>query len=79
MKKKAKATEASLPKMDDDWQSEDDMKTLMRAEEIKADSERLKKVHKRAGRHKKALTSIQDIKDAYAAKVDESNTKLKGV
>ena len=71
MKKK----EAAMPMVDDKWQAEDDLRTLMRAEEIKANPERMKAVHKLTGKHKKAIRSIEDLK---AAAADYAEDKIEG-
>lgn len=55
-------------KDDNDYETQGHMKTLMDAEMIKQDPEKMKKVHKLAGRHHKAIKSIKDIKDAYQEK-----------
>jgi hypothetical protein len=56
------------PTMTPHYAPEDDMNTMMRAEEIKAHPERMANVQKLAGRHKKAITSIQDLKNVYDKK-----------
>ncbi len=63
--KKVKEAEltASPVKPDSDWQAEDDFRTLMRAEEVKQDPERLKRAMKCAKKQAKAIRSIQDLKD----------------
>lgn len=65
--KKAKL-KSEVPDMDDSWRAEDDLRTLMRAEEIKADPERIKKVHKHTKHHTKVIKSISDLKDTYNMK-----------
>lgn len=51
-----------------DYEAKDHLDTLMRAEMIKADPEKMKRVHKLAGRHSKAIKSIQDLKDLHNTK-----------
>jgi hypothetical protein len=51
-----------------DYESKEHLDTLMRAEMIKADPEKMKKVHKLAGRHEKAIRSIKDLRDTYDEK-----------
>lgn len=55
-------------KASDDYETQGHLRTLMDAEMIKADPEKMKKVHKLAGRHHKAIKSIKDLKDAYQDK-----------
>ncbi len=65
------------PAMDDDYKIDNDMRTMMSAEEIKMDPDRMAKVHKRAGRHHKAIKSIQDLKDTYNEKFGAQAGKKK--
>lgn len=44
------------------------LKTLMDAEMIKQDPEKMAKVHALAGRHLNGIKSIQDLKDQYTSK-----------
>jgi hypothetical protein len=67
-KDKGLAVPASAPGMDDDYETQGHLRTLMDAEHIKRDPVKMKKVHKLAGRHKKAITSIQDLKDTFNEK-----------
>jgi hypothetical protein len=62
----------------DDYEVEGHLRTLMEAEKIKADPEKMKKVHKLAGRHHKSLQKIRSVKDIqevanakYGPKEDE--------
>jgi hypothetical protein len=48
--------------------------TLMEAEKIKADPRHMANVHKMAGRHMKAIKSIQDLKDLHTAKFGNKKT-----
>ena len=64
-----KAQAMKAPKdMEDDFQADSDMDTLMRAEEIKQDKMRMQKVGKRAGRKHKAISSIKDLVETYNTK-----------
>lgn len=77
-KKVAQALENSVsaqPKQDNDWETEDHMRTLIRAHEIVNDKEKMGKVHKLAGRHKKAIRSISDLKDTYNEKYGGDNAR----
>jgi hypothetical protein len=67
MSKKAMAAE-SQPKTEHDYQTENDMDTLMRAEEVKQDKHRMQRVAKRVGRKHKAITSLKDLTDVYNQK-----------
>lgn len=42
----------------DDWQAHDDMHTLMRAEEIRKDSKRMKKAQAKAGEHSRKMAEV---------------------
>lgn len=52
----------------DDYEAQGHLQDLIRAHEIVNNPEKMAKVHKLAGRHHKAIKSIQDIKDAYNTK-----------
>ncbi len=45
-------------KMEDDWQTEDDMRTLMRAKEIQADPKRMAKVKALARKRLETVASV---------------------
>lgn len=92
MKKKAKPeTEAVIPPeamapKKDPMEPSEEMKnmetkrhfdTLMEAEEIKSDPAKMERVKKHAGRHLKAITSIQDLKDLHDAKYGNKPSKTK--
>lgn len=62
----------------DDYETEGHLRTLMDAEKIKNDPDKMKKVHKLAGRHSKAIKSIQDLKDTYDEKFGKGALKPKG-
>ncbi len=49
----------------DNYEVEGHLRTLMDAEKIKQDPEKMKRVHKLAGRHSKAISSIRDLKSTY--------------
>lgn len=71
MKKK----EMAMPAIDDSFKAEDDLRTLMRSEEIKADAKRMGAVHKLTKKHKRAIRSIDDLK---AAAKDFAEDKMEG-
>lgn len=79
VKVKGAELEQAMPKpADDDWQSEDHLRTLMSAHEIMNNPEKLKKVHKLAGRKAQAIRGIQDIKNHYNEKYG-GKSALKGL
>jgi len=49
--------------------------TLMRAEEIKSDSEKMKYVKMAIDKKKKAIASISDLKDRYNEKMKSKDTE----
>lgn len=59
-------------------ETEGHMHTLMQAEHIKSSPIKMKAVHKLAGRHAKAITSIQDLKDVYQQKFGMKKTPGNG-
>lgn len=64
-------TQAAGPvatKSEDDYQTQNHLKTILDAHEIMNDPVKLKRVHKLAGRHKKAISSLQQLKDTYQEK-----------
>ena len=67
MSKKAMGAMAQ-PKAEHDYQADNDMDTLMRAEEVKQDKSRMQRVAKRVGRKHKAITSLKDLTDIYNQK-----------
>ena len=50
----------AVPSSDDDWQAEDDMRTLARAEEIRKDPKRLKAALAKAKEKMAELQALQD-------------------
>lgn len=52
----------------EEYETKGHISDLMRAHEIMNDPIKMKAVHALAGRHKKAISSIQDLKDTYQAK-----------
>lgn len=58
----------SPPKQDleNDYETQNHMRTLIDAHGIMSDPIKMAKVHKLAGRHHKAITGIKDLKDRYA-------------
>jgi hypothetical protein len=68
-KKKADAPLEIKPSAGErDYETEGHLRTLMDAEVIKQDPEKMAKVHKLAGKHHKAIRSIQDIRAAHQEK-----------
>jgi hypothetical protein len=65
MKSDVKGLEPVKPEKKDheEWEIKDAFDTLLRAKEIEADPTKMERVHKLAGRKKKAITSIQDLRD----------------
>ncbi len=59
----------------DNYEVQGHLRTLMDAEAIKRDPEKMGKVHKLAGRHSKQIKSIQDLKDMYDAKFGKYGTQ----
>lgn len=58
----------------DEWCVEDAARTLMRAEEIKADPKMMKLVKEKLASQKKSITSIQGLKDARNKMMEEDDT-----
>lgn len=52
----------------DDYETQGHLKTLMDAEMVKMDPDKMAKVHALVGRHSKAIKSVQDLKDTYQSK-----------
>lgn len=52
-------------KQPEKYQVREWLNTVADAHEIQNDPEKMKHVHKLVGRHKKAITSLKDLKDAY--------------
>jgi len=57
-----------VSKQPDKYEVDNWLKTITDAHEISADPEKMKHVNKRVGRHKKAIASLKDLKDAYQSK-----------
>lgn len=77
----AKAMMQALPSPkleDNDYETEGHLRTMMEAHKIMGDPEKMKKVHKLAGRHAKAIRSIQDIHDHYNSKYGGKNAMKEG-
>lgn len=55
----------------DDWKAEDDARTLMIAAEIKQDKKRLAKAMKYVDKQKKAINSIDDLRDKASEMAEE--------
>lgn len=64
----AQAAGPVATKSEEDYQTQGHLKTILDAHEIMNDPVKLKKVHKLAGRHKKAITSLQQLKDIHQDK-----------
>lgn len=72
MKMKAeKSYKVKEPTEADTHQGKWDMQTLMDAEDIKSNPEKMKGVMKHMKTHMARIKSIQDLKDAYDAKYGE--------
>lgn len=59
--------------MKDRYEIEDALKTLMRAEEIKADKKLMKDVFSLAKEQKESISSIEDLKMAYEKALKKEN------
>lgn len=59
-----------------DHEAQSHLRTILDAEMIKQDPVKMAKVHKLAGRHQKAITSLNDVKDAYQQKFGAKPKKL---
>lgn len=66
MPKVSKDTATAEPM--NDWETKNHLETLVNAHEIVNNPEKMAKVHKLAGRHKKVMSSLQDVKDYNQAK-----------
>lgn len=51
-----------------DYETQSHLDTIIKSHQILMDPEKMKKVHKLAGRHVKAIKSIQDVKDTLQQK-----------
>lgn len=71
MKKMKKDMLNAVPESNDDYKVDDAMHTLMRAEEHKQDTELMKKVHHKLGKKKKAITSLQQLREVAKEKLEE--------
>lgn len=60
---------------ENDYETQGHLRTLIDAHGIMSDPAKMEKVHKLAGRHNKAITSIQGIKDAYNTKFGSGSKK----
>lgn len=60
--------EQKEPDIMNDYEAKDHLDTIMKAHGIMNDPDKMAKVHKLAGRHMKAITSVQDLKDTYDKK-----------
>jgi len=80
MAKKEKAKEAGMPVPDDKWEIENGLRTLMDAEKIKCDPEKMKKIRKLAKKQKQDLhaiakkpKSVEDLKEMRDEAFDEED------
>lgn len=60
-----------------DYETQGHLDTIIKAHQILMDPEKMKKVHKLAGRHQKAISSIQDLKDTIQQKYGASHPSSK--
>lgn len=51
-----------------DYETQGHLETIVKAHQILMDPDKMKKVHKLAGRHEKAIKSIGDLKDLVQKK-----------
>lgn len=70
--------ESDMDGVMDDHAVHADLKTLMDAHHIKNHPQRMAKVHALAGRHKKAIKSIDDLKTVYDQKFGAGAKKKPG-
>lgn len=72
MKKKGNALAQSMgpvaTEKDMEWETKDHHETMMKAMEIMADPEKMKRVRKMAGKRKKAISSLKELHDTYQQK-----------
>ncbi len=62
-----KDPEVAAPMADnEDWESKGHLETIMKAHELMGDDEKMEKIHKLAGRHKKALEHLTSMKPIKA-------------
>lgn len=77
MAKKSEMQSMPSPKMEDhkydSYAVQSAFDTLMRAEEHKNDPVMMKHVHKKLKKHKRAIKSIQDIKDAREEMLEDED------
>lgn len=74
----ASLAKASPEPEENDYETEDNLRTLMNAHKIINHPEKMSKVHALAGRHSgaiKAIKSTQDLKDLYNKKYGASSAK----
>jgi predicted RND superfamily exporter protein len=79
MSKKSKAkksADAPAPEINRDWEHEDNARTVIRAQEILNDPDKMKGVKKHLKKQKNAIRSVQDIisyrNEKYGAKSKDS-------
>lgn len=64
----AKDSKPIPAKMDHDYETEGHARTIVEAHQIMSDPHKMKKVMKHLKKQKKAISSVQDLKDHYASK-----------
>lgn len=74
---KAKMPKSMDAERDDDFEAEEDLRYLEKAEEIKADPARMMRVAKKVGRKYKAITSLKDLTEIYDEKYGSGALKRK--
>ncbi len=65
--------------INDDYEAKDHLRVLMDAHSITTNPEKMKKVHKLAGRHTKALEGIRALAPIEEPKVPKSTSDLKDI
>lgn len=74
----AKKAEIAAPSGSDEWEHKSNLETIMKAHEIMEDAEKMKHVHKIAGRHKKILSGLKMPEDPEAPAKSIEDIKKKG-
>lgn len=75
IKDQAKQDEPDQDDVMNDPEAQSHLRTILDAEMIKQDPVKMAKVHKLAGRHQKAITSLNDLKDTYQEKFGAKSKK----
>ncbi len=71
------AEQPSAAKLENDYQAEDHARTLTKAGEILSDPKKMKMAFGHIKKQKKAMKSIQDLKDFHQAKYGKGNVPPK--